>query len=115
MPSFFCKRVAVVVVNIVDPVFYRAPNAKASFLIGAGVDHYIASGGWMLNGKQPVSRDPILDRPLGAPLSDGVYNAVTTVWSRSFASGTKVTFNASCTPNRKSPTCPGTSISWGEV
>lgn len=87
----------------------------AAFLIGAGVDHYIASGGWMTSGPTPINnRAPILDWPLGEPVSDATYDAPTTTWRRSFGSGTKVTFNASCTPNwRKQQTCPGTFIVWG--
>ena len=89
----------------------------AAFLIGAGVDHYIASGGWHQAGRHPISnRPPILDLPLGDPLSDAVYDAATTLWHRSFgptSGGTKVTFNASCTPTKKAPHCDGTSIVWG--
>jgi hypothetical protein len=86
----------------------------AAFLTGAGVDHYIASGGWHMAGKSPVSNwAPILAKPLGAPTADAVYDATTTLWSRSFASGTRVSFNASCSTNRKVHTCPGTSITWG--
>ena len=89
-------------------------DTVAAFLIGAGVDHYIASGGWSQAGKAPISNRPaILDLPLGAPTADAVYDAATTMWHRSFASGTRVSFNASCTPNRKAPVCPGTGIVWG--
>lgn len=88
----------------------------AAFLIGAGVDHYIASGGWHASGKNPISNRPaILDKPLGAPTGEATYDRGTTSWHRSFASGTTVTFNASngfC-PNRKQLVCPGTSIVWG--
>jgi hypothetical protein len=85
----------------------------AAFLIGAGRDHYIAAGGWHLAGRAAVSRPTILDLPLGEPISDAVYDAATAIWTRAFASGTKVQFNASCTPNRKWPHCDGTSIVWG--
>eukprot|EP00935_MAST-01C_sp_MAST-1C-sp1_P001718 g1718.t1 len=88
----------------------------AAFLIGAGEDHYIATGGWHDAGRTPISNRPaILDYPLGAPTGDATYDAATTTWHRSFASGTKVTFNASngLCPNRRQNTCPGTSISWG--
>lgn len=88
----------------------------AAFLIGAGVDHYIASGGWHTAGKNPISnRAPILDLPLGDPTADAAYDASTTTWTRSFASGTKVTFNASCATNRRQRTCPGTFIAWATV
>ena len=80
----------------------------AAFLIGAGVDHYIASGAWYRAGKAPVSNRPtILDLPLGAPLADAVYDAKTTTWTRSFKSGTTVRFNASGGP--------GTEIMWGSA
>ena len=43
---------------------------------GAGVDHYIASGGWHASGKYPISnRAPILDLPLGAPTGEATYDA----------------------------------------
>ena len=140
-------------------------DTLAAFLIGAGDDHYIASGGWSAKGKNPVgSRLPVLDLPLGEPTADGENSALrvrfridsrelapgfnnrhrekfsfnallatllrrvvacvgmcgnafageydTKLWHRQFASGTKVQFNASCTPNRKAPTCPGTFITW---
>lgn len=89
-------------------------DTVAAFLIGAGADHYIASGGWMTSGKAPVNTRPaILENPLGAPKADALYDAATTTWTRSFASGTVVTFNASCAANRKQRSCPGTSIVWG--
>jgi hypothetical protein len=66
----------------------------AAFLIGAGDDHYIASGGWY-DGAVKGHWSPLLDRPLGDPLGDAAYDAVSTNWTRSFASGTKVTFSAS--------------------
>ena len=89
-------------------------DTVAAFLIGAGVDHYIASGEWATSGKQPIyNRAPILDKALGAPRAAAVYDAATTTWTRSFGSGTVVTFNASCATNRKQRTCPGTSIVWG--
>ena len=93
-------------------------RSLAAFLIGAGEDHYIATGGWHASGKNPISNRPaILDYPIGAPMGDATYDAATTTWHRSFASGTKVTFNASngfC-PNRRQKVCPGTSIVWGSL
>ena len=85
----------------------------AAFLIGAGVDHYIASGGWHGGGTNPVNtRPPILELPLGAPKADAVYDPSTTLWTREFASGTKVSFNASCPINRKVHDCPNSFIHW---
>ena len=37
--------------------------------------------------------DGVFDRPLGAPLGDGRYNADTQTWHRVFTTGTKVTFD----------------------
>ena len=91
-------------------------DTVAAFLIGAGVDHYIASGGWAASGKNPINYwSPILAKPLGAPTAAAVYDNATTTWTRSFGSGTVVTFNASCSTNRKQRTCPGTSIVWGSM
>ena len=36
----------------------------------------------------------LFDRPLGEPVSDGQYDSASAIWSRTFKSGTKVTFNA---------------------
>ena len=89
-------------------------DTVAAFLIGAGTDHYIASGGWHQAGKAPINNRPaILEMPLGEPTGDARYDPETQMWHREFASGTKVQFNASCTPNRKAPVCPGTMITWG--
>ena len=91
-------------------------NTVAAFLIGAGPDHYIAAGGWHSAGKAPISnRPPSLDLPLSDPLADAAYDAKTTIWTRSFKSGTTVRFNASCTPNRRDPHCSGTEIVWGST
>lgn len=67
-------------------------NVIAAFLIGAGRDHYILTGGWNngVGGHWPA----IFDRPLGAPLADGIYDPETSIWTREFASGTRVSFNA---------------------
>ena len=74
-------------------------DQAAAFLIGAGDDHYFASGGWgpVLgdNGNFSTHWFPgLFDQPLGEPISDGAFNRATQVWTRSFKSGTKVTFNA---------------------
>lgn len=68
-------------------------DTLAAFLVGAGRDHYIVSGGWD-NGAASGHWAPVLARPLGEPLADAAYDAGSTVWSRTFASGTRVTFNA---------------------
>jgi len=65
----------------------------AAFLIGAGRDHYLASGGWS-NGAGSDHWSPLLDMPLGEPAADAIYNPATTNWTRVFGSGTRVTFNA---------------------
>jgi len=64
----------------------------AAFLVGAGRDHYILTGGWHsgVQGHWPA----ILDQPVGEPKGDAVYDPKTTIWTREFASGTRVTFNA---------------------
>jgi hypothetical protein len=67
----------------------------AAFLIGAGADHYFGYGPWYTKtGGFAPSWKPEFERPLGEPLADAVYNAETLTWSRGFASGTKVAFNA---------------------
>ena len=83
-------------------------NAMAAFLLGAGnYSYYHCSIGWQTNAKWPAVKDswldwlPEYDMPLGAPLgpatskpssspsSDGTSN----IWTRSFATGTKVEFD----------------------
>ena len=64
-----------------------------AFLIGAGVDHYLTIGGWV-DDAVSAHWSPLFDRPLGEPLSDGVYDAATATWHRAFRSGTNVSFNA---------------------
>ena len=59
----------------------------------------ILGGGWY-----PIGGDrgnfsthwfpELFAQPLGEPLSDGQYDAATATWSRTFKTGTKVTFNA---------------------
>ena len=82
-----------------------AENTAAAFLIGAGEDHYFATGGWR---AKPADRrgvgdqgnfsshwlPSIMGRPLGAPLADAEYDATSGVWTRRFASGTAVRFDA---------------------
>ncbi len=70
-------------------------NYLASFLIGAGQYSYFGCGNWNATGNdtRPLTWLPEYDKPLGAPKSTGVYNSQTGVWSRLFASGTKVLFD----------------------
>ena len=63
-----------------------------AFLIGAGVDHYIVFGGWS-GGPAAGHWSPLADLPLGEPLADGVYDPATGNWTRSFKSGTTVSFD----------------------
>lgn len=72
----------------------------AAFLIGAGDNQYFGLGGWNAPGGKTSPSDfaghwieGVFDRPLGAPLSDGTYDATTGLWQRTFASGTYVTFD----------------------
>jgi hypothetical protein len=60
----------------------------AAFLAGAGEGDYLTIGGW--HGGTQGHWGEALDRPLGPPLADAVYNG--TSWLREFASGTKVVF-----------------------
>ena len=64
-----------------------------AFLIGAGDDHYLTTGGWH-SGVQGHWYSPLFERPLGHPLGDAVYNNDTHTWTRAFRSGTHVSFNA---------------------
>ena len=67
----------------------------AAFLTGAGEYHYYGLGAWSSGGNFSHHWiDGVFDRKLGAPLADATYDASTSTWTRSFASGTKVRFNA---------------------
>ncbi len=70
----------------------------AAFLIGCGPYHYYGLGGWHGVGKHGNFSEHWIpgafDRKLGEPLGDGQYDAGTKEWSRQFASGTTVRFNA---------------------
>eukprot|EP00038_Savillea_parva_P002713 m.116872 g.116872 ORF g.116872 m.116872 type:complete len:514 (-) comp10932_c0_seq2:1779-3320(-) len=78
-----------------------APSCKdsvAAFLIGAGPYHYWGTGGWPTPDGHYIP--DVMDHTLGAPDGDAVYDATTTVWTRTFAGGaskggTTVTFNVS--------------------
>ena len=87
-------------------------NSLAAFLIGAaggggggGGAYYACAPGWSSDPGWPAARDPWLDawpqyaRPLGAPLADAVRSAAG-VWTRRFASGTNVTFDAAAGSGR---------------
>jgi hypothetical protein len=70
-------------------------DAMAAFLAGAGTDHYWGFGPWVTPfGGYADAWLPEFDKPLGAPVADAAYDAGTHTWSRSFGSGTAVTFNA---------------------
>ena len=67
----------------------------AAFLCGAAEDHYFGSGWWYsAAGNFSSMWLPEYERPLGAPLADAAYDAASATWSRGFASGTTVSFNA---------------------
>ena len=68
----------------------------AAFLAGAGTDHYWGFGSWVYTNCGGAAADwsPLLEKPLGAPAADGAYDAATATWTRTFAAGVHVTFNA---------------------
>lgn len=70
----------------------------AAFLVGAGPYHYYGLGGWHGTGKHGNFSEHwmpgVFDRTLGAPVADAAYDSSTDEWTRSFASGTFVRFNA---------------------
>ena len=81
-------------------------SSMAAFLIGAGVDQYWGFGPWVTQaGGFESSWLAEYEHPLGEPSSDATYDSTTSIWSRIFASGTSVTFNAK--------TEQGT-ITWGQ-
>lgn len=87
--------------------FDLTESILAAFLCGAGPDHYITLGSW--NGDSPGFPShwhPLFEKPLGEPLNDAIYNPETTVWTRHFASGTVVNFDAT--------SCLGT-IQWSDT
>jgi hypothetical protein len=70
-------------------------SVQAAFLCGAGRDHYFTVGGWKSDDPGfPSHWREEFDRPLGEPLSDCVYDATTSIWTREFQSGTHVWFDA---------------------
>ena len=74
------------------------PSRIAAFLAGAGEYHYYGLGAWNGVGKHGNFSEHwvegVFDRQLGAPLADATYDPSTDSWTRGFASGTKVQFNA---------------------
>jgi hypothetical protein len=79
-----------------------AEDTAAAFLCGAGDDHYFTTSGWRTKASADFDHGnfsshwlpSIMGRPLGAPLAEAKYDAAKGEWSRSFASGTRVAFNA---------------------
>ena len=68
-------------------------NYMAAFLIGAGKYSYFGCGNWNTKGNDTTALTwrSEYDKPLGEPKGPAVYSSG--VWSRSFASGTEVTFD----------------------
>jgi hypothetical protein len=86
-------------------------NSLAAFLIGAGEGAYYACApGWTTDPRWPAVADPWLDplpqyaRLLGAPLANAS-RSPRGMWTRHFASGTNVSFNAETGNGR---------IAWGD-
>jgi hypothetical protein len=83
-------------------------DALAAFLIATGpLTYFSGPYGWQISqtwsdplGIADVRRRwlPEFDKPLGEAISEGVYNNITHIYAREFASGTNVTFNT--TSNR---------------
>ena len=72
-------------------------DEMAAFLIGAGEYHFYGMGGWSSSRRAETfagHRSPLFDKQLGAPAGPGQYDSVGQTWTRRFASGTRVTFNA---------------------
>ena len=65
----------------------------AAFLVGAGKYAYFGCGNWYAEGNDtsPLTWRAEYDKPLGDPKGPAMYKAG--VWTRSFASGTEVTFD----------------------
>jgi hypothetical protein len=74
----------------------RMADVLAAFLIGAGENSYFGSGKWISNSTLDVTQRwcaPLFETPLGKPLADATKDNETGVYTRSFASGTKVVFD----------------------
>jgi Hypothetical glycosyl hydrolase family 15 len=79
----------------------NSESNMAAFLIGAGEDHYWGQGPWVTKvGGFASSWLPQYELPLGAPLGEAAYNSASKLWTREFASGTKVSFNAGSSVGR---------------
>lgn len=76
----------------------RMTTLVAAFLIAAGDDSYFGTGPWISPGIDDVEQRwcaELFDRPIGRPLGNATKQAGTSMWSRSFASGTNVTLDTS--------------------
>ena len=76
-----------------DPADPVEQTKLAAFLIAAGPGSYYLCGGW---GSSSVAWFPIYDLPLGPPLSNATL--ANGVYTRRFASGTSVRFDARSEP-----------------
>ena len=70
-------------------------SAFAAFLVGAGYRAYFGTGGWSTTTQAAMDahRPSQFDLPLGAPLADGAYDALSQTWTRRFAH-VNASFNA---------------------
>ena len=72
----------------------------AAFLIGVGPNQYFGLGAWTDLSPTGAGNfsghwiEGVFGRKLGAPLADASYDPHTVTWTRRFASGTFVSFNA---------------------
>jgi len=73
-----------------DPDHQSVQNELAAFLVAAGKYSYYMCGGFF--GTKPTWYS-LYDRPLGAPVADAEFKDG--IYTRTFASGTTVTFNTS--------------------
>ena len=71
-------------------------SSMAAFLVGAGENAYWGFGNWVnyTAANMDTRWLSVFDRKLGSPEADAVYDEAGSMWTRSFGSGTKVTFNA---------------------
>ena len=69
----------------------------AAFLAGAGPNAFWGCNGWVVPNETSILgrwAPHLFERPLGEPLGDAVYDGATQTWTRSFARGASVSFNA---------------------
>jgi len=74
----------------------RMTTLVAAFLIAAGDNSYFGTGPWISPGIDDVEQRwcaQLFDRPIGKPLGNATKQAGTSLWTRSFASGTNVTLD----------------------